>query len=120
MVVCLQVLLGVLKMKANNSEVLVALTHFVRGAARFSFSAKGKRRVGAEGGAIGETRRRADVLQDLYRHYAVEMSGEEGVSVYRDTLPPDGWINDRLTARSEGWRVQNVDGFRYEIFDLRT
>jgi hypothetical protein len=106
-------------MKSNNSEVLMALTHFVRGAARFSFSAKGNRREGAQDSAIGETRRRADVLQDLYRHYSVEMSGEQGVSVYRDTLPPDGWINERLEARSERWRVQNVDGFRCEIFDVR-
>lgn len=106
-------------MKSNNAEVFAALTHFVRGAARFSFAAKRHRRDDAGHKSVGETRRRADVLQDLYRHYSVEMSGEEGVSVYRDTLPPDGWINDRLTARSEAWRVHNVDGFRYEIFDVR-
>lgn len=69
-------------------------------------------------GPPDESRRRASLLQELYRVYSVEVGSEEGGSYYRDTLPPDAWINDQLEARSERWRVQNVDGFRCEIFDL--
>lgn len=103
-------------MKTNHAEVLVALTHFVKGAARFSFTSKGVRGAGEQ--PVDENRRRAQVLQELYRLYSVDLAGAEGVSVYRDTLPPDLWINDSLQARQERWRVQNVDGFRCEIFDV--
>ncbi len=103
--------------KTAQSEVLVALTHFVRGAARFSFATRRGQKSRPSVESIDENRRRADVLQDLYRVYSFEVSGEPGVSVYRDTLPPDGWINDQLDSRNEGWRVQNIDGFRCEIFD---
>lgn len=103
--------------KSTQSEVLVALTHFVRGAARFSFATRPRQKARPSVESIDETRRRADLLQELYRIYSVEISGEPGVSVYRDTLPPDGWINDQLDSRNESWRVQNIDGFRCEIFD---
>lgn len=32
-------------------------------------------------------------------------------------LPPDSWLNEQLSQFGENWRVQNVDGFRYEIYD---
>ena len=104
-------------MKTNRADVLVALTHFVKGAARFSFTSR-TTRAAPSPAALDETRRRSHVLQELYRQYSVEAAGEQGVSVYRDTLPPDGWINDNLEVRKERWRVHNVDGFRCEIFDL--
>lgn len=105
-------------MKSANSEVLVALTHFVRGAARLSFTGKRNRDVDLPHNQLDETRRRTQVLQELYRVYSVEICDEQGISVYRETLPPDAWINDRLLAGGERWRVQNVDGFRCEIFDI--
>lgn len=104
-------------MKTNRADVIVALTHFVRGAARFSFSSRSDRNAD-QPGSPDESRRRANVLQELYRLYSIEVVTDEGDSFYRDTLPPDGWINDHLETRSERWRVQNVDGFRCEIFDL--
>ncbi len=67
----------------------------------------------------GEERgRRASLLAALYRHHAVETAGEKGDMVYRDTLPPDAWVNAQLARRGEAWRVHNVDGFRCEIYEI--
>ena len=67
----------------------------------------------------GEERgRRASLLAELYRHHAVETAGENGDMVYRNTLPPDAWVNAQLARRGEAWRVHNVDGFRCEIYEI--
>lgn len=107
-------------MKSRNNEVLVALTHIVKGAARFSFSRQPARKTAGDAdGPFAETRRRTRLLQELYRLYAVETPADDGATFYRDGLPPDGWVNDQLESRREGWRVHNIDGFRCEIFDAR-
>lgn len=66
----------------------------------------------------GESEERVRLLQQLYREHAVETSDPCGDLVYPAAVPPQGWVNDRLSALGQAWRVQNVDGFRYEIFDV--
>lgn len=65
-----------------------------------------------------EADRRVLLLQRLYREHAIETSGRDGEITYRATLPPQSWMNDRLSALGLNWRVHNVDGFRYEVFDI--
>ena len=65
-----------------------------------------------------EQGRRSSLLSELYRRHAVEVAGENGEMVYRDTLPPDAWVNSQLARRGEDWRVHNVDGFRCEIYEI--
>ena len=73
----------------------------------------------APGSWLGaENERRAKLLHELYRFHAIETSGEGSDLVYRNALPPDAWVNAQLATRGETWRVQNVDGFRCEIYDV--
>ena len=65
-----------------------------------------------------ERGRRSSLLSELYRRHAVEVAGENGEMFYRDTLPPDAWVNSQLARRGEDWRVHNVDGFRCEIYEI--
>lgn len=53
-----------------------------------------------------EQSRRARVLSELYRRHAVETAGETGTIAYRDSMPPDAWVNGQLARRGEVWRVQ--------------
>lgn len=65
-----------------------------------------------------EQQRRARLLHAIYRARVVEVAGEEGDLVYPQTFPPDWWVNDRLESLGETWRIHNVDGFRFEVYDL--
>lgn len=104
-------------MTQRTPEFSLALTHVFKGVARFT-KAKAAPASDTNGHLrADDSRRRTQILQQLYREHAVDIAGLEGDLAYRETLPPDVWINDRLTAMGERWRVHNVDGFRCEIYD---
>jgi hypothetical protein len=63
-------------------------------------------------------RQRVLVIQSLYREHAVETGAATGDLLYAQRLPPAWWVNDKLEARGESWRIQNIDGFRCEVFEL--
>jgi hypothetical protein len=104
-------------MAHRTPELSLALTHVFKGVARFTTAKTASTRVNPNHLRPDESRRRTQILQNLYRDHAVEVAEVDGEFAYRETLPPDSWINDRLTAMGERWRVQNVDGFRCEIYD---
>ena len=99
-------------MTYRTPEFSLALTHVFKGVARFTKAKAESNHSGAD-----DSRRRTQILQKLHQDYAAERAELDGEYAYRQTLPPDGWINDRLTTMGERWRVQNVDGFRCEIYD---
>lgn len=102
-------------MTYRTPEFSLALTHVFKGVARFT-KAKPAQRADIAHPRTDDSRRRTQILQKLYEDHAVEMA-ELGETGHRETLPPDGWINDRLASMGERWRVHNVDGFRCEIYD---
>ena len=108
--------MGTNNMAYRTPEFSVALTHVFKGVARFTIARNASIRSDQTQLPANDSRRRTQILQQLYRDYAEEMA-DLGEFAYRETLPPDGWINDRLFAMGERWRVQNVDGFRCEIYD---
>lgn len=103
-------------MTHRTPEFSLALTHVFKGVARFTKAKPAMTRSEPYHQRTDDSRRRTQILQQLYSDHAVEMA-ELGEAGYRETLPPDGWINDRLASMGERWRVQNVDGFRCEIYD---
>lgn len=102
-----------------------ALTHIWKGVARFTRKgADPARRQEAPFGFLGgltaeEQQRRTRLLQALYREHTVEASDDEGEIFYPTELPPAWWVNERLEARGERWRVTNIDGFRCEAYDIK-
>ena len=104
-------------MTYRTPEFSLALTHVFKGVARFTKAKTDSRRGDPHHQRADDSRRRTQILQQLYRDHAVEVAGLEGELVWRETLPPDNWINDRLASMGERWRVHNVDGFRCEIYD---
>ncbi len=104
--------MGTKNMTHRTPEFSLALTHVFKGVARFT-----KAKVESNHSGADDSRRRTQILQKLHQDYAAERAELDGEYAYRQTLPPDGWINDRLTTMGERWRVQNVDGFRCEIYD---
>ncbi len=104
-------------MTHRTPEFSLALTHVFKGVARFTsarFAGPGSNAIHPK---TDDSRRRTQILQKLYSDHAVELAELGGEITYRETLPPDGWINDRLASMGERWRVHNVDGFRCEIYD---
>jgi hypothetical protein len=65
-----------------------------------------------------EHRRRLVLLQSMYLTYAAENPEPDGVIHYGSTLPPRWWINDRLTASGEAWRVGVIEGLTCEAVDV--
>lgn len=65
-----------------------------------------------------ENERRARLLHELYLSYSAEAAEQGGMTTYENSLPPDQWVNTQLARNGETWRVQNVDGFRYEIYEV--
>lgn len=101
-------------MTQRSPEFSLALTHVLKGVARFT-----KAKPASQDSnhlRSDDSRRRTQILQQLYTAHAAELA-ELGDFGRNETLPPDGWINDRLTSMGERWRVHNVDGFRCEIYD---
>lgn len=110
-------------MTKENRLIAIGLTHVVKGLARFTTSTQERKDgiavFGGAAGATDEARRRTKVLQQLYRIFAIEAADASGDISYRETLPPDGWVNEQLSTLGESWRVHNVDGFRCEIYDVQ-
>ncbi len=101
-----------------------ALTHVWKGMARFTRKSEDPSVAfatpfGSLGGqTLEEQRRRTRQLQALYRLHVVEVAGGDGELMYAHTLPPAWWVNEKLEAQAESWRVQNIDGYRCEAYDL--
>lgn len=105
-------------MSDRTTEFSLAFTHVLKGVARFTRAKPVSSRKGlAQSFRSDEGHRRTLLMQQLYHDYAVEVAGVDGDLAYRETLPPDAWMNDRLAAMGERWRVHNVDGFRCEIYE---
>lgn len=99
-----------------SSEFAVALTHLFKGTPRLTAFQK---QAGRRGGAPlhSEQQRRLAIVEQLYRLHSSLMRDSLAAASDVFALPPDSWLNDQLTRLGECWRVQNVDGFRYEIYD---
>lgn len=67
--------------------------------------------------AVSENQRRLAIIDELYRLHARLMKDAFADMSAVEALPPDPWLNQRLANLGEIWRVQSVDGFRYEIYD---
>lgn len=108
----------------SSSHISVAFTHVRKGVARLTTRYKQKpsnqdNPFGPLGGRTrDEQRRRACLLQDMYGDYSAEATRNVDHLTYPSTHLPDWWVNERLEARGECWRVQSVDGFRYEVYDI--
>lgn len=108
----------------SSSHISVAFTHIRKGVVRLTTRYKQKSRTpenpfGPLGGRTkDEQRRRAGLLQDMYRDYWAEAGDSADQLTHIPTPLPDWWVNERLDARGENWRVQSVDGFRYEVYDI--
>lgn len=106
------------------SHISIAVTHIRKGVARITTRSYQKpasleSSLGPLGGRTkDEQRRRASLLQDLHRDYWIEAEEGAGHLAHSPTSLPEWWVNERLEARGESWRVQSVDGFRYEVYDI--
>jgi hypothetical protein len=92
------------------------LTHFFKGVPRLPAFLRGRQTKGA-GVVPSEQQRRLQIVDELRRKHPIKISNamESAHDVF--ALPPDSWLNAQLSQSGENWRVQNVDGFRYEIYD---
>lgn len=108
----------------SSSRIFGASTSAWNGIARFTArSARSWSGHNAPYGPLGawskdERLRRTRLIQGFYREHAIEAAGEAGELVYARTSPPDWWVNERLEALGEAWRVHDIDGFRYEVYDF--
>lgn len=108
----------------QSSEFAFAITHVLKGVVRTTSSNKiGERhieRTSLRAASLNERqrrqlKRRQLILEQLYKEHAVLV---DAASDALEILPPDPWVNSRLLALREAWRVHNVDGFRCEIYDV--
>ena len=99
-----------------SSEFAVAFTHFFKGAPRLTAFQTKKRTNGASS-FQSEQQRRMAIVEELHRMHSVKMRNALATAHDVFALPPDSWLNEQLDQFGENWRVQNVDGFRYEIYD---
>lgn len=106
-------------MTLQSSEFTLAITHVLKGVVRTTSSNKiGERhieRTSLRAASLNERQRRQLILEQLYKEHTVLV---DAASDALDILPPDSWVNCRLLALREACRVHNVDGFRYEIYDV--
>ena len=102
---------------AASAEFAIAITHLLKGMPRLtSFKKQPNREVGRSSSEVFETQRRLDLIEQLHRVYSGQPGGPVRSRI-ADDLPPDAWMNEQLARLSETWRVQNVDGYRYEVFE---
>ena len=106
-------------MTLQSSEFALAITHVLKGVVRTTSSNKiGQRhiaRTSQRAASLNERQSRQLILEQLYtEHTALVDTASDAL----DFLPPDAWVNNRLLALREAWRVHNVDGFRCEIYDV--
>ena len=99
-----------------SSEFAVALTHFFKGAPRLTAFQKRRQLKGA-GVVQSEQQRRMQIVEELHRMHSIKIGNAMASAQDAFALPPDSWLNEQLSQFGENWRVQNVDGFRYEIYD---
>ena len=57
------------------------------------------------------------IVEELHRMHSINIGYAMASAQDVLALPPDSWLNEQLSHFGENWRVQNVDGFRYEIYD---
>lgn len=111
-------------MTMYSPQFAVALTHVFKGVARFTASGaagqkQARQRPRRAVRPSNEGQRRTRVLEALYREHSADAESTRDDLPDLQTLPPDSWINTKLAALGEPWRVHNVDGFRCEIYDVR-
>jgi hypothetical protein len=99
-----------------SSEFAVGLTHFFKGAPRLT-AFRTKARGNAAHSFQSEQQRRMAIVEQLHRLHTTLMRNALASAPDVFALPPDSWLNEQLGKFGEDWRVQNVDGFRYEIYD---
>lgn len=102
----------------NTHSFSLALTHVIRGKPRFTVGQLRaiERRAASIVEGQTEPQRRSGLIEALYREYASLGPASLDRREF-DALPPDAWLNERLDEMGERWRVQNVDGYRYEVYD---
>lgn len=101
----------------SASEFSVGLTHIFRGTPRLT-AARKKTSQAKSALARSDCDRRLQLIEELYRLHTRQMRDALAGAWEIGTLPRDEWLNDQLARLGETWRVQNVDGFRYEIYDV--
>ena len=57
------------------------------------------------------------LIEELHRLHVRQKKNDLAPARDLDSLPPDTWLNEQLMQLGETWRVQTVDGFRYEFYD---
>lgn len=100
-----------------SSEFAVALTHFFKGAPRLT-AFRGSRRGDLGCSGPSAHLRQMGLIEELHRIHSNQMRDALASAHDIFALPPDRWMNEQLGKLGESWRVQNVDGFRYEIYDI--
>ncbi len=100
----------------TTSEFAIAVTHFFKGAPRMTGFEKKSRGV-SRGSIHSEHQRRLAIVEQLYRLHENLMRDSTAAASDVFAVPPDNWINEQLARLGEDWRVQNVDGYRYEIYE---
>jgi hypothetical protein len=100
-----------------SAEFAVALTHFFKGAPRLT-AFRTTRRANGASSIQSEQQRRMAIVEQLHRLHSNLMRNALANAHDVFALPPDSWLNEQLIKFGETWRVQNVDDFRYEIYDV--
>lgn len=99
----------------TSSDFAVAITHLFKGTARLTtFKRPG---ISLQPSAVSELQQRLQLIDELHRTYLHRTRDTAADSDAWDALPPDDWMNERLAQLGRAWRVQTIDGFRYEFYD---
>jgi hypothetical protein len=99
-----------------SSQIAVALTHLFKGTPRVAPSRKRALRH-TRVVLHSEHERRLAIVEQLYRLHDKLAVRSRAAASEAFASPPDSWLNAQLASLGESWRVQSVDGFRYEIYD---
>jgi hypothetical protein len=93
----------------------LALTHLSKGSAKFTIARQkaGPQRFKGPRARQDDTRRCRRIIETLYLHHSELADGSQAA------LPPEPWINQKLSAMGETWRVRNVDDLQCEVFEAR-
>jgi hypothetical protein len=74
--------------------------------------------TGRRSGASAGLETRLDLIDDLCSLYVDATRESHADAHLSGVLPPDYWMNDQLVRLGQQFRVQTVDGYRYEIYDV--
>ena len=97
------------------------LTHNASSALQRAGHANDRRTRSAPGDRSGSRARFKapnDLIDELCGLHAGTTSEGIADAHLSDVLPPDYWMNDQLARLGQKFRVQTVDGYRYEIYDI--